>query len=145
MPLTDQATIDWRFYRHDDVITVLMIARDPVYLVEPEIVSKSFRLSPRPLDYRTPCVPGYEGREPGDGIPHFAPDQNPFADEFIKFYSLPREAVLGYPETLYPEYRKKIRGHLRAAAAVQGGVRPGRQLRAAARELNRRSIPRTLA
>jgi hypothetical protein len=109
VPLTDQATIDWRFYRHDDVLTVLMIASDPVYLVEPEIVSKSFRLSPRPLDYRTPCVPGYEGREPGDGVPHFAPDQNPFADEFIKFYSLPREAVLGYPETLYPEYRKKIR------------------------------------
>jgi hypothetical protein len=109
VPLTDQATIDWRFYRHDDVVTVLMIATDPLYLVEPEIVSKSFRLSPRPLDYRTPCVPGYEGREPGDGVPHFAPDQNPFADEFIKFYGLPREAVLGYRETLYPEYRKKIR------------------------------------
>jgi len=109
VPLTDQATIDWRFYRHDDVMTVVMIATDPVYLVEPEIVSKSFRLSPRPLDYRTPCVPGYEGREPGDGVPHFAPDKNPFADEFIKFYSLPKEAVLGYPETLYPEYRKKIK------------------------------------
>jgi hypothetical protein len=109
VPLTDEATIDWRFYRHGDVMTVVMIARDPVYLAEPEIVSKGFRLSPRPVDYRTPCVPGYEGREPGDGIPHFAPNQNPFADEFMKFYSLPREAVLGYPETIYPEYRKKIR------------------------------------
>jgi hypothetical protein len=109
VPLTDQATIDWRFYRHDDVLTVVMIARDPVYLVEPEIVSKGFRLSARPVDYRTPCVPGYEGREPGDGVPHFAPNQNPFLDEFMQFYSLPREAVLGYPETLYPEYRKKIK------------------------------------
>ena len=109
VPLTDQATIDWRFYRHEDVLTVVMIARDPVYLVEPEIVSKGFRLSPRPVDYRTPCVPGYEGREPGDGVPHFAPNQNPFVDEFMQFYSLPREAVLGYPETLYPEYRKKIK------------------------------------
>ena len=109
VPLTDEATIDWRFYRHDDVMTVVMIATDPVYLVEPEIVSKSFRLSPRPLDYRTPCVPGFEGREPGDGIPHFPPGKNPFADEFMQFYSLPREAVLGYPETLYPEYRKKIK------------------------------------
>jgi hypothetical protein len=109
VPLTDQATIDWRFYRHEDVLTVVMIARDPVYLVEPEIVSKGFRLSPRPVDYRTPCVPGYEGREPGDGVPHFAPNQNPFLDEFMQFYSLPREAVLGYPETLYPEYRKKIK------------------------------------
>jgi hypothetical protein len=27
----------------------------------------------------------------------------------MKLYNLPREAVLGYRETLYPEYRKKIR------------------------------------
>ena len=52
VPLTDQATIDWRFFRHGDVLTVLMVATDPVYLVEPEIVSKSFRLSRTPLDYR---------------------------------------------------------------------------------------------
>ena len=30
-------------------------------------------------------------------------------DEFVKLYHLPREAVLGYPETVYPEYRKKIK------------------------------------
>jgi hypothetical protein len=109
VPLSDQATIDWRFFRHSDVLTVLMIARDPVYLAEPEIVSKGFRLSKNPIDVRDPCVPGYEGREPGDGVPHFAADQNPFLDEFMKLYNLPREAVLGYRETLYPEYRKKIR------------------------------------
>jgi hypothetical protein len=109
VPLTDEATIDWRFYRHGDVLTVLMVARDPVYLAEPEIISKSFRLSPRPLDYRTPCVPGFEGREPGEPVPHFAPDRNPFLDEFMQFYSLPRDAVLGYRETLYPEYRRKIK------------------------------------
>jgi hypothetical protein len=110
VPLSDEATIDWRFFRHGDVLTVLMVARDPVYLEEPEIISKGFRLSKTPLDYRDPCVPGYEGREPGDGVPHFAPDQNPFLDEFMKLYNLPREAVLGYRETLYPEYRKKIKG-----------------------------------
>ena len=27
----------------------------------------------------------------------------------MKLYHLPREAVLGYRETLYPEYRKKIK------------------------------------
>jgi hypothetical protein len=109
VPMTDNAVIDWRFYRHGDVLTVLMIATDPVYLVEPEIISKSFRVSPRPLDYRAGCVTGYEGREPGDEVPHFAPDKNPFLDEFVKLYHLPREAVLGYPETVYPEYRKKIK------------------------------------
>ena len=109
VPLSDEATIDWRFFRHGDVLTVLMVARDPVYLEEPEIVSKGFRLSKTPLDYRDPCVPGFEGREPGDGVPHFAPGENPFLDEFMKLYNLPREAVLGYRDTLYPEYRKKIK------------------------------------
>jgi len=109
VPLTDQATIDWRFFRHGDVLTVLMIATDPVYLVEPEIISKSFRMSRTPLDYRSECVPAYEGHEPGDSVPHFAPGQNPFADEFMNLYHLPREAVLGYRDTLYPEYRKTIK------------------------------------
>src|SRR4026208_1375359 len=36
VPLSDQATIDWRFFRHDNVLTVLMVARGPIYLVEPE-------------------------------------------------------------------------------------------------------------
>jgi hypothetical protein len=109
VPLSDQATIDWRFFRHGDLLTVLMVARDPVYLAEPEIISKSFRLSKTPLDFRDPCVPGYEGREPGDDVPHFSPDENPFLDEFMKLYNLPREAVLGYRDTLYPEYRKTIK------------------------------------
>jgi len=77
--------------------------------VEPEIISKSFRLSQTPLDYRDPCVTGFEGREPGDSVPHYPPDQNPFVDEFMKLFNLPREAVLGYPETVYPEYRKKVK------------------------------------
>jgi hypothetical protein len=109
VPLSDEATLDWRFFRHGDVLTVLLVARDPIYLAEPEIISKNFRLSKAPLDFRDPCVPGYEGREPGDDVPHFAPDKNPFLDEFIKLYNLPREAVLGYRETLYPEYRKKVK------------------------------------
>ena len=109
VPLSDEATIDWRFFRHGDVLTVLMIARDPIYLVEPAIVSKGFRLSKTPVDVRDPCFPGFEGHEPSDSVPHVPPDQNPFADEFIKLYNLPREAVLGYRQTLYPEYRKTIK------------------------------------
>jgi len=109
VPLTDNAVIDWRFFRHGDLLTVVMIATDPVYLVEPEIISKSFRQSRNPLDYRSDCVPTFEGREPGTSVPHYLPGQNPFVDEFVKLYNLPREAVLGNRETLYPEYRKKIK------------------------------------
>ena len=109
VPLTDQAVIDWRFFRHDDLLTIVMVATDPVYLLEPEIVSKSFRLSRTPLDYRSDCVPTFEGQEPGTTVPHYLPGQNPFVDEFVDLFNLPREAVLGYRDTLYPEYRKKIK------------------------------------
>jgi len=109
VPLTDQATLDWRFFRHGDVLTVLLVARDPVYLAEPEIISKGFRLSQAPLDFRDPCVTGFQPKEPGDSVPHYPPDKNPFIDEFMKFYGLPREAVMGERETLYPEYRKTIK------------------------------------
>ena len=37
------------------------------------------------------------------------PEKNPFVDEMTTHYQVPREAVLGFPETLYPEYRKKIK------------------------------------
>jgi len=35
------------------------------------------------LDYSAGCVTGYEGHEPGDAVPHFPLDQNPFVDEFV--------------------------------------------------------------
>jgi hypothetical protein len=38
------------------------------------------------------------------------PEKNPFVDELTKLYHLPAAAILGEVETLYPEYRKKIKG-----------------------------------
>jgi len=101
------------------VLTVLMEVTDPSYLAEPYMISKSFQVSPNPVATLTPCVSTFEGREPGDSVPHFAPDKNPFADEFVKMYNLPREAVLGYPETLYPEYRKRIKDSYRPPPACK--------------------------
>lgn len=116
VPLSDQAEINWRFYRHGDVLTILMMVEDPSYLAEPYVITKSFQRSATPIDTYRPCVTTFEGKQPGDSVPHFAPEKNPFVDEFMKMYNLPREAVLGYAETLYPEYRKKIRATYRPPA-----------------------------
>jgi hypothetical protein len=116
VPLSDQAEISWRFYRHGDILTILMVVEDASYLEEPLVITKSFQRSATPIDTTRPCVSTFEGREPGDSVPHFAPDKNPFAEEFMKMYNLPREAVLGHAETLYPEYRKKIRATYRLPA-----------------------------
>jgi hypothetical protein len=109
-PSSDQATMTSRFWRHGDILTVLAVIEDPIYLAEPHIVTKSFQLSPTPMSpVGPPCVSGFEGRRPGEGVPHFVPEKNPFVEELTKLFHLPREAVLGEVETLYPEYRKKIK------------------------------------
>jgi hypothetical protein len=109
-PSSDRATMTSRFYRHGDILTVLTVIEDPIYLAEPHIISKSFQLSVNPiLPVGPPCVTTFEGRPPGESVPHYVPEKNPFVDEMTKRFHIPPDAVLGRPETLYPEYRKKIK------------------------------------
>src|SRR5207249_3273591 len=109
-PNSDRATMTSRFYRHGDILTVLVVLEDPIYLTEPHVMTKSFQLQTAPISpIGPPCVSGFEGRQPGESVPHYLPEKNPFVDEMTKLFHIPREAVLGEPETLYPEYRKKIR------------------------------------
>jgi len=42
-------------------------------------------------------------------VPHYLPGKNPFVDELTKDYHIPAEAVMGGAETMYPEYRKKLK------------------------------------
>src|SRR5262245_37599818 len=56
-PSSDLATMTTRFYRHGDVLTLLAVIEDPVYLAEPWILSRSFQSSPTPLSpIGPPCV-----------------------------------------------------------------------------------------
>jgi hypothetical protein len=86
------------------------VIEDPIYLSEPHLITKSFQLSVAPVSpIGPPCISGYEGRPAGESVPHYLPEQNPFVDELTRLFHLPRDAVLGGAETLYPEYRKTIR------------------------------------
>ncbi len=108
-PSSDEATMTTHFLRHGDLLTVLEIIEDPIYLTEPEIVSKNFQLdSNAQSPVGPPCVAGYEGVGEGK-VPHYLPGTNPSIDELTKFYGIPREATLGGAETMYPEFRKKIK------------------------------------
>ena len=107
-PSSDEATMTLRFYRHGDILTVLAIIEDPIYLAEPWILSRSFQLSATPLSPTgPPCVTTYEGSSV-QTAPHYLPEKNPFVDEMTTKYGVPRDAATGKPETIYPEYRKKI-------------------------------------
>jgi hypothetical protein len=109
VPSSDRATMTTRFVRHGDILTVLAVIEDPVYLAEPWLLSKSFQMSVAPVSpIGPPCITTFEGHETGESVPHYLPEANPFVDELTKRYDVPRDATVGRPETLYPEYRKKI-------------------------------------
>jgi metallo-beta-lactamase class B len=111
-PSSDEETMRMRFIRHDDLITVLAVIDDPIYLTEPYIVTKSFRLNPdaAPMSpVGPPCIPTYEGTAGDGNVPHILPGENPSIDELTMLYHIPREAVLGGAETMYPEYRQKMK------------------------------------
>jgi hypothetical protein len=109
-PSSDEATMTTHFIRHGDLLTVLEIIEDPMYLTEPEVLSKNFQLDSNPISpVGPPCVAGYEGTA-GDGkVPHYLPGANPSIDELTRLYGIPREATLGGAETMYPEFRKQIK------------------------------------
>ena len=108
-PSSDEATMTTHFIRHGDLLTVLEIIEDPIYLTEPELLSKNFQLDNTSMSpVGPPCVAGYEGVGEGK-VPHYLPGTNQSIDELTKFYGIPREATLGGAETMYPEYRKKIK------------------------------------
>ena len=110
-PSSDRATVTAYFARHDDLLTVTTIQEDPIYLSEPWVVSRTWQLDTRAnLQYASPCFAKTElpRLEDTGVVPHYLPGENTEADFMTKTYDMPTEAVLGYAETLWPEYRKKI-------------------------------------
>jgi hypothetical protein len=106
---SDEATITTTFIRHGDMMTLTLVMEDPVYLTEPYILTRSYMSTPTPVAVAgPPCVVGYEGVESGR-VPHYLPGKNPFIEEMMRLYNIPKEASLGGAETMYPEFRAKIK------------------------------------
>jgi hypothetical protein len=108
-PSSDEAVITTHFRRHGDMLTVALFMDDPVYLTEPYVLTRSYNLSTTPGSIGgPPCIVGDEGVESGR-VPHYLPGQNPLLEVMTSQYGIPPEAELGGPETMYPEFRDKIK------------------------------------
>jgi len=115
IPGSDQSAYTVHLTRHADLLTITTIQDDPIYLTEPHVVSRVWQLDPRatPGTYVEPnCNTANEipRLEDTGTVPHYLPGQNPEADFMMRTYNLPKEAAMGYAESLYPEYRRKIKG-----------------------------------
>jgi hypothetical protein len=89
------------------------IVEDPVYLAEPLVRTETWVWDPfmvfRPVADFGACLPHPELPRPFGWVPHYLPGSNPVLTEFSEQYGIPFEATRGGAETMYPEYRKKIK------------------------------------
>ena len=120
-PLSDRATMTLHIVRHGDLLTIMTVTTDPIYLEAPLALTGVYRLNPRGIAPATnpTCFPFTELPsldEPGT-VPHFLPGTNPDEQTFARKYNLPVEAAHGGAQTIYPEYRKKLQGSYTAPLA----------------------------
>ena len=113
VPQSDLVTTTERFTRHGDMLTYVIYIKDPVYLTEPLVRSRNFvrmsGLGEGNWIAATPCEPGEETAAPPHAVPHYLPGTNPFVAEAEKKSGIPAEALTGGAETLYPEYRQRLK------------------------------------
>jgi hypothetical protein len=123
-PLSDQATMTLHLVRHGSVLTIMTVTDDPIYFEAPLVQAGSYQLDIRgvgpffnfPGNGNVPatnpiCFPSTEipSMDAPGSVPHFVPGTNPDVEEFARKNNLPSEAVLGGAETMYPEFRKKLK------------------------------------
>jgi hypothetical protein len=110
---SDKATLTQYIVRHGNLLSMMAYFEDPVYLTEPYVLTSVWELNPKANAPRFPpaCEPINESPrlENTSIVPHYLPGKNPFANEYAKNYNLPLEAALGGAETMYPEFRKKLK------------------------------------
>jgi len=110
---SDRATMTQYVVRHGDLLSMLTYFEDPVYLSEPFVLSSVWQLNPKANSSRTSpaCEPINESPrlENTSIVPHYLPGKNPFANDYARYYNLPLEAAQGGAQTMYPEFRKKLK------------------------------------
>ena len=101
---SDKATLMEYITRHGEYLLVTMILTDPVWLEEPFIQTTNYELDPYTTLSYYPCTVSEENIS--KAVPHFLPGNNPNlgADD------IPAPAARGGSETIYPEYRKQLKG-----------------------------------
>ena len=108
IPRSDKAVLTEHWIRHDDVLTLVTVIQDPVYLTEPFVRTTNWRLDPRQIIAPYPCAAVVEIERPQGVVPNHLPGTNNFLREFAAKYNLPFEPTRGGAETMYPEYAAKV-------------------------------------
>jgi hypothetical protein len=110
LPESDRATMVEHFIRHGNYLTHTSLVTDPVYMTEPLMKSEDLELdTSESAAWLWPCEPVVEVVRPKGDVPNYLPGANPFLHEFAERWGLPYEPTRGGAETMYPEYRLKLK------------------------------------
>ena len=106
VPASDHATITEHIVRHGDVLTVVSVVDDPIYLEEPLVRSTNWRqsLTQQLAGVSSEAVDEIPGR-PDGFVPHHLPGTNKWLTDAAKEFGIPEEALRGGRKTIYPEYK----------------------------------------
>jgi hypothetical protein len=95
--------------RNGDILTVVTIVTDPVYLTEPFVRSTDYELDLKQQIPPYPCGVVQEVDRARGQVPHYLPGTNPYTTEFAAGHGLPLEATRGGAETMYPDFARRLR------------------------------------
>lgn len=109
LPRSDKASISERWIRNGDWFTAVVIMYDPVYMTEPFIRTSDYELALNQQIPPYPCGVVQEVDRAKGVVPHWLPGTNPYLLEFARKFNIPVAAVAGGAETMYPEFRTKLK------------------------------------
>jgi len=109
LPRSDKAVLREHWFRHGNVLTLISITDDPVYLTEPFIRTLSWEVGLGFTVGPYPCDISYETIQPDGWVPFHLPGANPSLYEVADEHNLPRESIRGGVETTRPEYAEKLK------------------------------------
>jgi glyoxylase-like metal-dependent hydrolase (beta-lactamase superfamily II) len=102
LPRSDKATLTEHWIRNGDLLTVMTIINDPVYLTEPFVRTTDYELDLRQQVPPYPCGVVQEVDRKRGEIPSFLPGANPYTTEFSTRHKLPVAATRGGADTMFP-------------------------------------------
>ncbi len=111
---TDMYTMTDYITRHGDILTIITVVDDPIYLDEPYVQSTTYVSDPTASVALETCNASSFAENGGTDrhhVPHFLPGQNTALTEWLKVEDwVPVEPTRGGVKTLYPEYRSTLNG-----------------------------------
>ncbi len=106
---SDEATLTSIFIPHGDRLEGIYSMQDPVYLTEPYTYMRPYNRSANPVSVKwDPCIVNYEGVKEGH-VSFFLPGKNPLLTQMMQIYNIPEYASQGGADTMYPEFRDKMK------------------------------------